>query len=71
MWKDYSSEIDQDEAEEMLVRGINELKKNTRKDIYTIKIPALIRIFDFLHFLADGKNRMASVVYKKLIFLLI
>ena len=53
------------------MKGINELKKNTRRDIYTVKIPALLRLFDFLHFLADGKNRMAAVVYKKLIFLLI
>ncbi len=36
------------EAEELLMKGIEELKKNTRKDIYTIKIPALIRLFDFL-----------------------
>ena len=53
------------------MKGINELKKNTRRDIYTIRIPALLRLFDFLKFLADTKSRLASIVYKKLIFLLI
>jgi len=55
----------------MLVKGINELKKNSRRNIYTVKVPALLRLFDFLQFLAQEKNRMAAVVYKKLIFLLI
>ena len=55
----------------MLVKGINELKKNTRKDIYTVKVPALLGLFDFLQFLAEEKNKMAAVVYKKLIFLFI
>jgi|JI9StandDraft_2_1071091.scaffolds.fasta_scaffold1464284_1 hypothetical protein len=55
----------------MLGKGIYELKKNTRNEIYTIKIPALLRLFDFLHFLADSKNRMASILYKQLIFLFI
>jgi hypothetical protein len=71
LWKEYSSEIDQEQAEDLLVKGINELKKNTRKDIYTVKVPALLRLFDFLHFLADHKHRLAAVVYKKLIFLFI
>ena len=34
-------------------------------------MPALLRLFDFLHFLADSKNKVAPMVYKKLIFLLI
>ncbi len=55
----------------MLRKGIYQLKKNTRNQIYTIKIPALLRLFDFLHFLADSKNHMASILYKQLIFLLI
>lgn len=53
------------------MKGIEELKKNTRKEIYTIKIPAMLRLFDFLHFLADCKNKVASILYKKLIFLFI
>ena len=71
LWKSYSTEIDQEYAEEILVKGLNELKKNTRKNFHTIKIPALLRLFDFLQFLADSKNKMAAVLYKKLIFLFI
>jgi len=52
------------------MRGIEELKKNTRKDNYMIKISALNRLFDFLDFLAFQKNRIASIIYKKTIFLL-
>jgi len=35
-----------------------------------IKISALNRLFDFLDFLANQKNRLAAIVYKKTIFLL-
>lgn len=52
------------------MKGIQELKKNTRKDNYLIKISALNRLFDFLDFLANQKNRLAAIVYKKTIFLL-
>ena len=53
------------------MKGIEQLKKNTRTQIYSVKVPSLLRLFDFLHFLADSKNRMAAVIYKKLIFLMI
>lgn len=53
------------------MKGIEELKRNARKSIFTIKIPAILRLFDFLHFLADAKNKVASILYKKLIFLFI
>lgn len=51
--------------------GIEELKRNTRKEIYTIKIPAMLRLFDFLEHLAAGKSRLASIIYKKMIFLFV
>lgn len=52
------------------MRGIEELKKNTRKDNYLIKVSAFNRLFDFLDYLAQQKNRLAAIVYKKTIFLL-
>lgn len=53
------------------MKGIEELKRNARKSIFTIKIPAILRLFDFLHFLADAKNKIAPILYKKLIFFFI
>ncbi len=52
------------------MKGIEELKRNTRKDNYLIKVSAFNRLFDFLDFLAQQKNRLAAIVYKKTIFLL-
>jgi hypothetical protein len=31
----------------------------------------MLRLFDFLHFLADAKNKVSAILYKKLIFLFI
>jgi hypothetical protein len=55
----------------MLIKLTEELKKNTRSEIYTIRIPSLIKIFDILDFLATNKNKLAALLYKKLIFLLV
>ena len=52
------------------MRGIDELKRHTRKDNYLTKVSAFNRLFDFLNFLAKQKNRLAAIVYKKTIFLL-
>ena len=53
------------------MKVIEELKKNTRKEAYILKTNALYRLFDFLEFLAVQKNRLASLIYKKIIFLFI
>ena len=62
--------MDEGEAEELLMKGIEELKRNTRKDNYLVKVSAFNRLFDFLDFLAKSKNKLAAIVYKKTIFLL-
>ena len=71
LWKAYSAELSSKENEELLIRVIEELKKNTRKEAYIIKTTALYRLFDFLEFLALQKNRLASLIYKKIIFLFV
>ena len=48
-----------------------ELKRNTRSENYTIKITSLQRIFDLLDFLATNKNKLAALLYKKIIFLFV
>jgi hypothetical protein len=71
LWKVYQREMDEMEREDLLMRGIQQLKRNTRKDNYLMKISALCRIFDFLDYLATQKNKLASIIYKKMIFLFV
>ena len=73
MWKSYYSEegVDENEKEEILMKVVEELKKNVRSEIYTVRAPSLIRMFDFLDFLASNKNKLAPIIYKKIIFLFV
>ena len=72
LWKAFSESLDDDgEREDLLIKGVEELKKNSRSQIFSVKIPALLRLFDLLEHLAARRNPLAAVLYKKLVFLLI
>lgn len=57
--------------EDILMKLTEELKKNTRNEIYTIRIPSLYKLFNILDFLATNRNKLAALLYKKIIFLFV
>ncbi len=48
MWMGYYRELEPGYAEELLMKVTEELKKNTRSENYTIRIPSLLKLFNLL-----------------------
>lgn len=71
LWVGYYSEMEANRSEDLLMHITEELKRNTRSETYTTKMPALFRIFDLLDFLATSKNKQAALLYKKIIFMFV
>ena len=71
LWMAYYKQIEENQGEDLLIKITEELKRNTRSESYPLKISSLHKLFDILDFLATNKNKLAALLYKKIIFLFV